>query len=247
MEMLTGPARRFAAVVLAPVALTAVAGCGPTKITTESYPALNQHPVRRIVVMPFERLTTPQIQDPRGVVLEEPEGAKRSDISLGMAPPAGEPLRGIGLTVPRSVPGLVAHEVAQALGDLPGIMVFGPTEAERTIQSLADTGQGWSPERLAREVARKLHADAALLGKVLIYRERNGSRWGADPAAAGFEVRLMAPDGNVLWTGNYYEKQGSMNQDLIGFFQHGGGFVTADELLRYGAQKIAQKFPAAGR
>lgn len=84
----------------------------------------------------------------------------------------------------------------------------------------------------------------ALIGKVLLYQERVGSRLGADPpAAVGFEVKLVAPDGLVLWEGNYYEKQRPMTEDFRGFVQRYGMFVTADELAAYGASELAEAFP----
>ena len=88
---------------------------------------------------------------------------------------------------------------------------------------------------------------AALSGKVLVYQERVGSRLGADPpAAVGFEVKLVAPDGIVLWEGNYYEKQRPMTEDFLGFVQRYGVFVTAEELAAYGAEELADAFPYGG-
>jgi len=92
-------------------------------------------------------------------------------------------------------------------------------------------------------VIRNTRSDAALLGRVLVYRERDGSRWGANPAIVGFEVRLVGSDGIILWTANYYEKQLPLIEDFTGFWQHGGGFVTADELAEYGADRIVRQFP----
>ena len=58
---------------------------------------------------------------------------------------------------------------------------------------------------------------------MLVYQERVGSRLGADPpAAVGFEVKLVASDGMVLWEGNYYEKQRPMTEDFVGFIQRSG-------------------------
>jgi hypothetical protein len=77
----------------------------------------------------------------------------------------------------------------------------------------------------------------------LVYRERDGSRWGANPAIVGFEIKLVGSDGIILWTANYYEKQRPLIEDFTGFWQHGGGFVTADELAEYGADRIVRQFP----
>jgi hypothetical protein len=103
------------------------------------------------------------------------------------------------------------------------------------------------PEAVAAAAARTLKADAAMMGTVSMYQERVGSRLGANPAASvGFEVRVVAADGEVLWVGNYYERQRPLTEDVVGFIQHGGGFVTAEELAEYGVDEIMKVFPFGG-
>ena len=115
------------------------------------------------------------------------------------------------------------------------------------MKALGSATQGLTPEERARQVAQRLSADAALLGRVLVYRERVGSKLGADPAAVGFEVKLVAADGTILWVGNYYEKQRPMNEDFIGSVQRRFAFVTAEELAEYGAERVIRSFPFGGR
>src|SRR5688572_3525158 len=45
------------------VGFLVMGGCAPTKVTTAVSPALDQYRVRSVVIMPFERLATPQILD----------------------------------------------------------------------------------------------------------------------------------------------------------------------------------------
>jgi hypothetical protein len=100
------------------------------------------------------------------------------------------------------------------------------------------------PEAIAAAVARTLKADAALIGYVSMYQERVGSRLGANPAASvGFEVKVVAADGQVLWVGNYYERQRPLTEDVVGFVQRFGMFVTAEELAEYGVDEIMKEFP----
>ena len=47
----------------------------------------------------------------------------------------------------------------------------------------------------------------------------------------------------VLWEGDYYEKQRPMTEDVLGFVQRYGTFVTAEELATYGATELAEAFP----
>ena len=77
-----------------------------------------------------------------------------------------------------------------------------------------------------------------------MYQERVGGRFGASPpATVGFEVQVVAADGQVLWEGNYYEKQRPMTEDLMGFIQRHGMFVTAEELAIYGVDHMLLEFP----
>jgi hypothetical protein len=100
---------------------------------------------------------------------------------------------------------------------------------------------GQSP---AVTVAQQLKADASLIGQVLVYQERVGGRFGANPpATVGFEVKVVAADGQVLWVGNYYERQRPMIEDMMGFVQRWGMFVTAEELATYGVDHLLLEFP----
>jgi hypothetical protein len=93
-------------------------------------------------------------------------------------------------------------------------------------------------------VAKQLKVDASLIGQVLVYQERVGGRFGASPpATVGFEVKVVAADGQVLWEGNYYEKQRPMTEDFMGFVQRRGIFVTAEELATYGVEHMLLEFP----
>ena len=123
-----------------------------------------------------------------------------------------------------------------------GLRVLSPIEAVAAARELA--GGAGSETVPAQKIAQRLGADAALSGKVLVYQERVGSRLGADPpAVVGFEVKLVAPDGILLWEGNYYEKQRPMTEDFVGFIQRYGMFVTAEELAAYGAAELAEAAP----
>ena len=61
------------------------------------------------------------------------------------------------------------------------------------------------------------------------------------PGCRGFEVKLVAPDGMVLWEGNYYEKQRPMTEDAW-VCSALWTFVTAEELAAYGATELAEAF-----
>jgi hypothetical protein len=123
------------------------------------------------------------------------------------------------------------------------VIVLSPNEAAKMLGSPAPS-QRSSGQSSAMMVAKQLKADASLIGQVLVYQERVGGRFGASPpATVGFEAKVVAADGQVLWEGNYYEKQRPMNEDVMGFIQRRGMFVTAEELAAYGVEHMLQEFP----
>jgi hypothetical protein len=218
-------------------ALLVIGSCAPAKVTTVTSPALDQYQIRSVVIMPFERLATPQVLDSSDPEFHVPRGSgvRLSDIQISPSRRAPGHLDQETVTVPAFVPDKVGQMIYRNLKKRRGIRVV-PFEGATDASDVP-------PEQAAKETIRKTGSDAALIGRVLIYRERDGSKWGANPAAVGFEVKLIGSDGITLWSANYYERQRPLIEDLTGFWQHGGGFVTAEELAEYGAERIVRAFP----
>jgi hypothetical protein len=237
--MREGPVRVQALVWM----LLVLSGCVPAKVTTATAPQIDQYRVKTVAILPFDALTTPQVTDQLGQPIGAPQGAKRSDIAVAV-PPAAERFDQPTVTVPPHAPEKVTQIFYDKLRNWEGLRVLPLDEGQRAMR--AEAPQEVRPEELARRVAKRLPADAVLMGRVNIYRERAGSKIGADPAVVGFEVKLLAADGAVLWVGNYYEKQRPMNEDLKGWYERGGVFVTADELANYGATELMKQFPFGG-
>lgn len=144
--------------------------------------------------------------------------------------------------VPDTAAQRVTTQVVSALSGRPSLRVIGPEEASAVLGKGSQEGQPSLPV-MAQEVGSRLKVDGVLAGLVRTYRERDGSKLGAKPAAVGFEVYLLRPsDGMVLWTGEFFEEQKPLTQDLVGFFE-AGGFVTANELADLGVEKVMNKFP----
>jgi len=219
-----------------------LAGCGPTKVTVDASPDIEKYRVKTVAFMPFETLTTPQIIDQRDMELNAPRGMVRSDITFAI-PQTIEKLDQPTSSVPPDVPTKVTQAVYERLRNWHGLLVLSPEETARIRASLKEKAAGSATADVARQVAAQMVADGVLFGRVLVYQERNGGRWGGLGATVGFEVKLIAADGRTLWVGNYYEKQKPLNEDFFGFLQRGFGFVTADELVQYGAEHVVQKFP----
>jgi hypothetical protein len=218
-----------------------LAGCSGKKVTTRASSQLDKYQIHKIALIPFDTLATPQAVSSNGSSLPVPSGARRSE-----APIAFPPTRNEGVRTTQVVSPAAGEKITELMwGKLktrPGLNVLSPKESVAAARELA---AGAAPETVpANKIAQRLRADAALSGKVLVYQERVGSRLGADPpAVVGFEVKLVAPDGILLWEGNYYEEQRPMTEDFVGFIQRYGMFVTAEELATYGAAELAAAVP----
>ena len=223
--------------------MTAGVACSGSKVTTQTSAELSRYQIRTIALMPFTTLSTPQVKDAADMYLSTPQSVRRSDISLGVPPNVEPPLKQTA-----TVPPYAAEKVTQLfwtrLKKRQGLTVLAPSESAKAAVRTPEETEKTTPERQAAAIAGTLKADAALMGQVLVYQERSGSRLGANPpASVGFELKAVAPDGQVLWVGNYYERQQPMTQDLVGYIQHGGVFVTAEELAEYGVEKVLKTFP----
>ena len=228
--------------VISAVALATIAtGCSGSKVATKSAPDLPRYRIQSIALLPFTSIATPQAHDQDDLFLPIPDSIRRSDISMGV-PPGGQPPPKKAMMVP----GYAAEKVTELfwgrLRDRKGLLLLPPGDAVRASSAdgeLAKMGM----EKAAAVVAKRLKADAALIGLVSVYQERVGSRLGANPpATVGFEAKVVAADGQVLWVGGYYERQRPMTEDLMGFLQR-WAFVTAAELAEYGVDEVLSDFP----
>lgn len=223
---------------------TNMTGCSGPKVTTKSSSELARYKIRSIALIPFTSIMTPQARDQNDFFFSTPSSILRSDISISDPSPV-EPHPKLTMVVP----GYAAEKMTELfwgrLQDRKGIQVLFPGEADRVVS--ADEGlANMNAERAAATVAARLKADAALFGIVSVYQERVGSRLGADPpATVGFEIKVVAADGQVLWVGDYYERQRHMGEDFIGFFRE-WGFLTAAELAEYGVDEVLKRFPFGG-
>jgi hypothetical protein len=239
MSMLSNKGRAMA---LAALAVLAVAACSGPKVTTKSSAELPRYQIRTIALVPFTTLATPQMRDLVDQTFSAPLGVRRSDMAITVPPNTEQPLRQT-VTVPPGAGEIVTQLMWSRLRIRQGVTVLPPREAGRVLVSL-DTAQPPAGQSVGALVAKQLKADASLIGQVLVYQERVGGRFGANPpATVGFEAKVIAADGQVLWEGNYYEKQRPMTEDFMGFIQRHGMFVTAEELAAYGVEHMLLEFP----
>ena len=228
--------------VMMGLVVLAVAGCSGSKVTTKTSAELPRYQIRTIALVPFTTLPTPQVREVVEQTFSAPPGARRSDMAIAVPPNTEQPLRQT-VTVPTGAGATVTQLLWSRLKTRQGVTVLSPSEAAKVLASPA-TPQPSAGQSSAVTVAQQLKADASLIGQVLVYQERVGGRFGANPpATVGFEAKVVAADGQVLWEGNYYEKQRPMTEDFMGFIQRHGVFVTAEGLAIYGVDHMLLEFP----
>lgn len=222
--------------------------CVPPKVQTHRAPQFDPPSINSVAVLPFQNLETPQWGSrPSGGGVRDPEeirtqfrlpGTDRADF-----PESSQKL----YVVPEFGARRLTEMVVSALRGRPSLRVLGPPETSLRIESDA-ADQSQSLTNMAKKAGTRFGVDGVLLGLVRTYREREGSKLGAKPAAVGFELYLVRPsDGVVLWTGEYFEEQKPLTEDFMGFFEKGGGFVTVEELAAFGVKKVMEAFPVGKR
>ena len=232
-------------ILAAGLTVALAAGCSGWKVTTESSDLLPRYTVRSMALVPFSSITTPQMRDQDAPFFSTPQSIRQHDMSVAISGDAAPPLRQAA-SIPASAAELVTQLFWKRLQSRDGLHMVSLGDSAKAVAADGAFAKA-RPEAVAAAVARSLKADAALTGYVSMYQERVGSRLGANPAASvGFEVKVVAADGQVLWVGQYYERQRPLTEDVIGFIQRSGMFVTAEELAEYGVEEIMKEFPFGG-
>jgi len=106
------------------------------------------------------------------------------------------------------------------------------------IQEASGRGHEIDPDK-AREIGKRVNADAVLFGRVSRYRERSGRGWGSDrPASVAFNLFLLeTATGKNVWSARFDETQQALSDNLLNlgkFFKRKTRFVRADELALEG-------------
>ena len=100
---------------------------------------------------------------------------------------------------------------------------------------------------IAIDVGRVLGADTVMVGTISQYSDKGGSEWATDsPSTVSFSVDLLSTkDGSVLWGTSFTETQKPLFDNLFEikkFVKRKGKWITADEMAKEGARKIAHRF-----
>jgi hypothetical protein len=202
---------------LAAVLMGAITGCGATTSETITAPQIEQYRILRIAVLPF-------------MVSPATPGQRR-----GYAAPAPPPVAGEKL----------ANLFYLKLNNREGLAVVPPQIVREAMPSVTASV---ASRGLLRDLGERLDVGAVLEGTVEVYQERKGSAVGLeraeDAAAVGFAVRLVSvKDDKTLWTGEYYERQRPLTEDLSGFLERGARFLTVDQLADSAVDHVLRGFP----
>ena len=202
---------------LAIVFAGAMTGCGGTTNEVITSPKIEQYRIVRIAVLPF-------------TVTPKTLGQERGYAEPSPPPVAAEKLAELFYLKLNTREGIVVVPPRNVRGAMPALLAATVSRAQ------------------LRELGERLDVGAVLEGTVEVYKERKGSAIGLDrpedAAEVGFTVRLVSvKDGELLWTGDYYERQRPMIEDIAGFLERGARYLTVDQLADSAVDHVLRGFP----
>jgi len=105
-----------------------------------------------------------------------------------------------------------------------------------------------TPSVVLLKLGEKLNADYMMAGNVWRYIDRVGTSFSVEkPASVAFAVYLVdMKTGELIWSDRYDETQQALMENLFNakdFFKQGARWLTADELAKFGMNKIFNHFP----
>lgn len=132
-----------------------------------------------------------------------------------------------------------------------GIQVVPPSDVAIALKAAGVSGHRLLARQVATVVAKEFGADAVLVGTLTRLVAREGTAAGASrPATVGFVVDLHAAPGAArLWTGNFDETQRPLTDNVLDASRYPGGgtrWLSAEELLTWGAHEVANALPLGG-
>ncbi len=145
---------------------------------------------------------------------------------------------------PESQEGITALAQA-ALRRKAGDKVVPMARVREAFDSLAKEATD-TPRELAVRLGQSLGVDHVMVGLVWRYRERVGSAMAAsDPASVAFSLFMVEVEsGTLVWKDSFDKTQTSLTENLLDapmYLKTGMKWLTAEELSRYGIEKIVKK------
>ncbi len=127
--------------------------------------------------------------------------------------------------------------------------LVGPGQAIGARSALmSNEGMALDEKELVLETARKVSAQAVVVGQVFRFKEREGTSYSVQsPASVAFDILLYnAGDGRLLWSGHFDETQQALTENLFNmsaFVKRGIKWLTARELATDGLDRLLETFP----
>ena len=143
---------------------------------------------------------------------------------------------------------IITNYVQEILQKRMGDKVIPLTKAMNAYMQMPKNEFTETPRTLAQKLGQVLGADLMVAGIVSRYKKRIGGPAAiSEPASVAFAVYLInVAGGRMLWSASFSETQRSLSENILdarAFFKKGAKWLTADELARYGVNKIFEKFP----
>jgi TolB-like protein len=105
-----------------------------------------------------------------------------------------------------------------------------------------------TPEAVLLKLGEMLNVDYMMAGNIWRYKERVGTSFSVErPASVAFAVYLVdVKSKELIWKDSYDETQQALLENLFNikdFFKQGFKWLTAEELARFGMNKMFDDFP----
>lgn len=220
--------------------------CAPDTVTVNTHPTFSPGSITTIGVVPFTAVKgSPGVYQSLGELASPNVGSSEIRPSFGESVgPVPDRSHASKVSVPTGAEGKVTDMVYANLRLRPGLHTISPGEIKQALSQKAFHPSTINNQQLAQELGKALSLDAVIVGQVRVYRERDGQKYGAIPAAVGFDVQIInAQNGVVIWMGDYFEEQKSFTEDFKGMLERGGKWVTAETLARSGVKRVMERLP----
>ena len=246
-----GQWKRFALLFQGLCVLTlGLIGCAPDTVTVKTHPTFSPRLIKIVGVVPFTAvLGSPGVYRSFGELSPPDVGSSRiRQLFEGMTGPIPHRPHATKESVPSGAKEKITDMVYVNLRLRPGLKTISPNEITKVLSKkslkLSKSQNQW----LAQELGKELSLDAVIVGRVRVFRERDGQKFAAIPAAVGFDVQVInAQDGTSVWAGDFFEEQKPFTQDFKGMLERGWKWVTAEELARSGVKRVMQRLPIGKR
>lgn len=208
-----------------------LSGCGPRYFQGLILPDITKYHLKRIAIIPFASA-------PGKTPSASPEGHEQ-----------GEELTAFeGVKLEPDAQKVITEIFTEKLEKAGKFSLIPQEEVATLMDRMGLKMQEIPASEIVLKLGQSLRADAVLVGSVIAYAERRGGPLAVDrPATVGFTASLISiPDSETIWTGNYFERQQSLTENIALFplfWKRHGRWLTARELAESGVEQALKTWP----